>query len=96
MSIHKVCFDAYLQFWIVELTSSHQQFDHDLIESLINLRCEPSADTLQYVLKLNSFDDILKKAIEAEPRTYTTGQKKVYILNFSIENPIRLTSRGRL
>eukprot|EP00794_Sanderia_malayensis_P017905 gene17905-19683_t len=60
MRILKESFDALVQFYAKDITDGYQKIDAELLDSLVNIRKDPSASSVNEVLALDAFEEIVK------------------------------------
>ena len=69
MCVHKECFDAFVQFRIDKITKEHSEMNNELFEKLKALRKSPNSDTLNQVLELESFSNLVQSMLKFEENT---------------------------
>ena len=66
MRVHKECFDALIQYRIENLTGGLSKLSSTLLEAMRSVRVNPSTVTLQNLMHLQEFEDIVDNVLRYE------------------------------
>ena len=66
MRVHKECFDALVQYRIENLTENLSKLSSDMVDVMRQLRFNPTTETIENLMKLQEFNDIVSCVLQYE------------------------------